>query len=213
MDLRSKQALATFLLKGGANNFCKESRKMFFGKESRKSCASTGRGGRWVIFLLALFFCFSNAQSAQDVRLAWNPSTSLAAAGYFLYYGTEKGVYTNKIDMGNSTTASVSGLQEGQTYYFAVTAYNSSGIESTPSRDVWYITPGMLRLLGKMNIHSMGMEFPVAPGHWYEVQASENMQAWTTIGQTDMATSNAWTQFSDPQAGQFSTRFYRLVLH
>jgi hypothetical protein len=213
MDLRSKKTLATFLLKGSANNFCKESRKMDFGRESRKGCASTVRGGGWETVLLALVLCLNNAQGAQDVRLAWNPSKSLVAAGYFLYYGTEKGGYTNKIDIGSSTTASVSGLQEGQTYYFAVTAYNSSGVESIPSSDISYITPGMLRLLGKMNINSMGMEFPVAPGHWYEVQASENMQAWTTIGQTDMATSNAWTQFLDPQAGQFSTRFYRLVLH
>jgi len=191
----------------------KESRKMFLGKESRKSCTSTGRGGRWGILLLALFFCLSNAPGAQNVRLEWNPLKGLAAAGYFLYYGPEKGAYTNKIDMGNSTTASVSGLQEGQTYHFAVTAYNTSGVESTLSSDVSYITPGLLRVLGTMNIGSMGMEFPVAPGHWYEVQASEDMQAWTTIGQTELATSNAWTQFSDPQAGQFSTRFYRLVLH
>jgi len=163
--------------------------------------------------LLALFLGFSNAPGAQNVRLLWNPSKSPAAAGYFLYYGPEQGVYTNKIDMGSSTTASVSGLREGQTYHFAVTAYNSSGVESALSSDVSYITPGLLRLLGTVNIGSMGMAFPVAPNHWYEVQASEDMQAWTTIGRTDLATSNAWTQFSDPQAGQFSTRFYRLVLH
>jgi len=185
---------------------------MRLGKECRKSCTSTG-GGRWVILLLALIFHFNNAHGTQDVRLAWNPSKSLAAAGYFLYYGPEQGAYTNKIDMGYSTTASVSGLREGQTYHFAVTAYNSSGVESALSSDVSYLTPGFLRFLGTMNIGSMGMEFPVAPGHWYEVQASVNMQAWTTIGHTDQATSNAWTQFSDPQAGQFSTRYYRLVLH
>ena len=163
--------------------------------------------------MLALFFAFNNVQGAQNVRLAWNPSKSLGAAGYFLYYGPGTGTYTNKIDMGNSTTASVSGLKEGQTYHFAVSAYNSSGVESSLSSDVSYITPGFLRLLGTVNIGSMGMEFPVAPNHWYEVQASKDLQAWTTIGKTDLATSNAWTQFSDPQAGQFSTRFYRLVLH
>jgi hypothetical protein len=186
---------------------------MYFGGKSRKSCASTRRGGRWGTVLLALFFCFGNAQGAQNVRLAWNPSRGLAVAGYFLYYGTENGVYTNRIDIGNNTTASVSGLREGETYHFAVAAYNSVGVEGFPSDDVSYITPGALALLGKMNFNSMGMKFPVAPGHWYEVQATENLQAWTTIGRTDMATSNAWTQFLDPQAGQFSTRFYRLVLH
>ena len=186
---------------------------MYFGKESRKSCASTGRGGGWETVLLALVLCFSHVQGAQNVRLAWNSSKSPAVAGYFLYYGAEKGGYTNRIDIGNNTTTSVSGLQEGETYHFAVTAYNSDGAESTPSSDISYLTPGALKLLGKMNFDSMGMKFSVAPGHWYEVQATKDMQAWTTIGQTDIATSNDWTQFLDPQAGQFSTRFYRLVLH
>jgi len=107
----------------------------------------------------------------------------------------------------------VSGLQEGQTYYFAVTAYNSDGVESDFSSEVTYITPGFLSMVGGTNSNLVSMKFPVAWGHWYEIQASEDLQAWTTIGQTGVATSNAWTQFSDPQASQFPMRFYRLVLH
>jgi len=207
--------LAVILLKGGAIGCLTKVVQMDFGKESRKSRASTSRGGRLGIVLLALFFCLSNVHGSQNVRLAWNASQSSTVAGYFLYCGSDNGTgtYTNKIDIGNNTTASVSGLQEGQTYHFAVTAYNSAGVESAPSSDVSYITPGLIRLLGLMNANSMGMEFPVAPGHWYEVQASTNMQTWTTIGQTSVATLNVWTQFSDSQAVQFSTRFYRLVLH
>jgi hypothetical protein len=186
---------------------------MDFGKESRKSRASTNRGGRLGPILFTLVFGFNTAHSAQNVQLVWNASKSPTVAGYFLYCGNENGTFTNKIDIGNNTTASVSGLQEGETYHFAVTAYNSAGVESAPSSDVAYLTPGVIRLLGAMNANSMGMEFPVAPGHWYEVQASPDMQTWMTIGQTGVATSNVWTQFSDSQAGQFSTRFYRLVLH
>ena len=197
----------------GCEWFLEKVVNMYFGKESRKRCASTRRGGGWGKVLLALVFCFNHAQGAQNVRLAWNPSKSLAVAGYVLYYGAEKGGHTNRVDIGNNMTASVSGLQEGETYHFAVAAYNSVGVESAPSGDISYITPGMVRLLGKMNFNSVGMKFPVAPGHWYEVQATTDMQVWTTIGQTDLATSNDWTQFLDPQAGQFSTRFYRLVLH
>lgn len=189
---------------------------MDFEKQSRKSRASTGRSGRWELILITLLFCssiFSSVQGSQNIRLAWNPLQSLAVAGYCLYSGSEQGVYNNKIDIGNNTTATVSGLQEGRTYYFAVTAYNSNGVESAISSGISYITPGLIRLLGKTNFNSMGMEFPVASGHWYEVQASENMRNWTTIGQTDIATSNAWNQFWDAQAGLFSTRYYRLVRH
>lgn len=179
---------------------------MFFGKESRKSCAVQ-------IGLLAAVLLCNNAQCAQNVSLAWNSSSNSSVAGYFLYLGSQAGVYTNRINIGNNTTASVSGLQEGQTYHFAVTAYSSTGIESPFSSDVSYITPGAITLLSPTNYSSMSLEFPVAPNHWYEVQASANMQTWTTIGQTAVATSNAWTQFTDAQAGQFPTRFYRLVLH
>lgn len=185
---------------------------MEFGKESRKSRASTGQGGGWGIVLLALTFICYNTQGVQNVSLGWNSSGS-AVAGYYLYCGTEAGVYTNRINIGNNTTTFVSGLQEGQTYHFAVTAYNSAGTESAPSGDISYITPGKLILTGPTNSASVSMKFPVAPNHWYEVQASTDMRSWTTIGQTPTASSNAWTQFTDPQAGQFSTRFYRLVLH
>jgi Fibronectin type III domain len=189
---------------------------MYFGKESRKSRASTSRGGRSGIILLVLIFCtsfFSRSLGSQNIRLAWDPPKSLTVAGYFLYCGTEDGVYTSKIDIGNNIMTSVSGLQEGRTYHFAVTAYNSAGVESALSNDTSYLTPGWLRLLGVINFGSMGMEFPVAPGHWYEVQASINLKNWTTIGRTGSATSNAWSQFSDSQAGQFPTRYYRLILH
>jgi hypothetical protein len=184
---------------------------MFFGKESRNCCAA--QGGNWEVVLLAAALFCNSARSAQNVSLAWNSLSNSSVAGYFLYCGAQAGVYTNRINIGNNTTASVSGLLEGQTYHFAVSAYNSTGTESPLSSDLAYITPGAITMLSPTNSSSMNMEFPVAPNHWYEVQASPDMRTWATIGQTAVATSNAWTQFTDPQAGQFSIRFYRLVLH
>lgn len=57
------------------------------------------------------------------------------------------------------------------------------------------------------------IQFPVEPGHWYEVQATTDLQSWTTVWQTDVADANVWLQFADPEAGAFSSQFYRLVLH
>jgi hypothetical protein len=57
------------------------------------------------------------------------------------------------------------------------------------------------------------IKFPVAPQHWYEVQATADFKSWTTIWQTGVATSNAWVQYSDPNASAHSSRYYRLVLH
>jgi hypothetical protein len=167
----------------------------------------------WGITLLILSLGLANTHGTQTVQLGWDAPQEPAVTGCFLYYGTACRTYTNRIDTGTNTMATVSGLQEGQTYYFAVTAYNSDGVESDFSSEVTYITPGFLSMVGGTNSNLVSMEFPVAWGHWYEIQASENLRTWTTIGQTGVATSNAWTQFSDPRASQFPMRFYRLVLH
>ena len=73
----------------------------------------------------------------QAVTLAWNPSVpSTNVAGYFLYYGGATGSYTNQLNIGLGTNAVVSNLVAGTTYYFAATAYTSSGLESDYSDEV-----------------------------------------------------------------------------
>jgi Fibronectin type III domain len=182
-------------------------------KSCKKSSTFRGKGRVWGAVLFILSLGLANMRGAQTVQLAWDTPQNSAVAGYALYYGTACRTYTNRIDLGTNTVASVSGLQEGQTYYFAVTAYNSAGVESAFSSEASFITPGLLELVDGGNPNTASMEFPVACNHWYEIQASVDLKTWTTIGQTTMAVSNVWTQFSDPQAGQFPKRFYRLVLH
>jgi Fibronectin type III domain len=76
------------------------------------------------------------------VTLAWDPSLG-NIAGYFLYSGTISGSYSQKISVGNTTMAIVSNLNTGQTYFFAVTAYNSAGLESEYSNQVQYTVPAV----------------------------------------------------------------------
>src|SRR3989475_1991693 len=74
--------------------------------------------------------------SAAQVTLAWDPSTGPGLAGYKLYYGTSSGSYPFSVDVGNVTSHTLSGLLEGQIYYFAATAYDSSRNESGFSNEV-----------------------------------------------------------------------------
>ena len=74
---------------------------------------------------------------AGNVTLAWDPPTTnedgtplTDLAGFIIYYGTTSGDYSQSIDVGNVTTYQVSNLTEGLTYYFAATAYDTSGNES-----------------------------------------------------------------------------------
>jgi chitinase len=57
------------------------------------------------------------------------------------HYGYASGNYSTSVDIGNYTTASVFGLEEGRTYYFAVTAYDVYGNASPFSNEVSYVVP------------------------------------------------------------------------
>lgn len=72
---------------------------------------------------------------AGDVTLAWDPNIETDLAGYKVYFGTAPGTYGTPITIGPQTTYTVSGLAAG-TWYFAVTAYNTSGLESGYSNEV-----------------------------------------------------------------------------
>ena len=96
---------------------------------------STFRFLSLVTFALVLSLFPQNVYSV-DVTLAWDPNTEPDLAGYWVYYGTSSGIYPLSIDVDNLTTYTVSDLEEGQTYYFAVTAYDFSGNESDFSNEV-----------------------------------------------------------------------------
>jgi hypothetical protein len=87
--------------------------------------------------ILFLTLLFSAIDSAAQIRLAWDPNTDADLAGYKVYYGTASEIYGLSIDVGNVTTCTVLGLTQGVTYYFAVTAYDSSDSESGYSNEVY----------------------------------------------------------------------------
>jgi hypothetical protein len=88
---------------------------------------------------------------AVDVTLAWDPSPDASVAGYTVRYGTNSAMRygTNSGDysdfvlaFGGDTTATVPGLIGGATYYFAVSAFTLTGLESDPSEEIGYTVPG-----------------------------------------------------------------------
>jgi hypothetical protein len=94
--------------------------------------------------LVLVFCCFwqIQARAQNDVTLAWNRSLGQDIAGYRLYYGTSSRGRMQTIDVGNATTTTVSNLTAGTTYYFIVTAYDTSNHESSPSNEVSYMVSG-----------------------------------------------------------------------
>jgi CxxC motif-containing protein (DUF1111 family) len=60
--------------------------------------------------------------STNAIGLAWNPSATPEVTGYRIVYGLDSNALTNSVEVGNVTSAIVSGLTPGQTYYLAVIA-------------------------------------------------------------------------------------------
>jgi hypothetical protein len=94
---------------------------------------------------LAAIFLFSFypaiTEATPSIKLAWNANPSQDVVGYVLYYGAVTGTYTNANDAGPTTNAVVSGLIDGVTYFFALTAYNALGLESDFSAESFVEPP------------------------------------------------------------------------
>jgi hypothetical protein len=113
-------------------------RSEFEGKPKRLFLASTLLSG-------TLFLAAASSQAASSVTLAWNPSSGPSLAGYRVHEGASARTYTEIIDVGNTTEATISDLTAGRTYYFVVSAYNPVGVESAYSNEVRFTataTPG-----------------------------------------------------------------------
>ena len=67
-----------------------------------------------------------SAAGTVNVNLTWSASTASNVGGYIVYYGTSSGVYTSSVDVGNTTSTTLTGLQGGTAYYFAVGAYDTT---------------------------------------------------------------------------------------
>ena len=89
----------------------------------------------------AMLFCLSAL--AGSVTLQWSPSMTSGVASYNVYYGGASGAYTNKVSGITTTNATVTGLVNGVTYYFAVTTFNTSGVESKDSAEISYLVPAV----------------------------------------------------------------------
>ncbi len=82
-----------------------------------------------------------------DAPVPSDPSVPLQT-GYHIWYGTQPGVYTNKITIPSPATYyEVTGLTTNATYYFAVSAFNINGDSTNSNEASAPITVNQLKLL------------------------------------------------------------------
>jgi hypothetical protein len=100
---------------------------------------------RWVLFGFFITLLWSTSVLSADVTLAWDPNSEADLEGYGVYFHKDTpgppydlAGYLTLAELNNFHAPSffVSGLEKGGKYYFAVTAYDTAGNESTFSNAV-----------------------------------------------------------------------------
>jgi hypothetical protein len=105
-------------------------------------------GRAFLLLVVAVLMILAGRTGCQAVSvvLQWNPNSDPVPAGYKVYYKSESSSLPfdgtgavegdAPLDVKSATSASVSGLDPAHGHYFAVTAYNAAGIESSYSNIV-----------------------------------------------------------------------------
>jgi hypothetical protein len=107
----------------------------------------------------------AGSAAAASLRLSWEPNQESDLAGYRLHYGTNSRSYTDIVLLGDRTNYVVAGLTAGTTYYFAVTAYNVKGQESSFSNEASWTAPSPVEI---SNLHPGDYQLaPIRVGDYY----------------------------------------------
>lgn len=143
-----------------------------------------------------------------SVDLRWDRSPDSSVTGYRVYYGGASGIYTNSLAVGNVTSNKVQGLFVGVTYFFAVTAYGTNGVESLFSNETIFV-PGLPTVHLRMATNRQAvLTVKGLIGQTYDILATQTFGTWTVIGSVTLGASGSM-DFTDVNAASFPRRLYR----
>jgi hypothetical protein len=180
------------------------------------------QANKFLVAIAATLFiisaCITLTAHAAQVQLAWDaPTINTGLAGYKVYYGQASREYDVSEDARLSTTATLSGLEAGRTYYFAVTAYDTAAQESDFSNEVSMVIPSDdFSLTASPTAVAAGGALSVSwtapagrpPTDWiglYRTGAANTDYLWWTY--TDGAASGTATLAAPTTAGTYVFRY------
>jgi hypothetical protein len=121
-----------------------------------------------LLSVFALFFIIPCLTFAGSISLSWDANKyDDDIAGYRVYYGQGSRAYGSPITVGNVIKYTVGGLTEGKTYYFSITAVDTSGNESNYSAEVFKKVPSSLPPQPGLSLQVSNLT--IGSGKMYEV--------------------------------------------
>jgi hypothetical protein len=166
-----------------------------------------------VILLVALIYNPGKTQgqtlpSSYHVSLAWDAHIDPTVTGYRVHYGTASGNYTSSIAVGSLRTVKIQGLLKDIVYFFALTALNSSGLESAFSNQVSFL-PGLDGIsIQRAANGSIDLNLKGLINQKYEIEATQDLKTWTLINTVTVGDGGS-LKLNDSNAAIFPSRFYR----
>lgn len=133
------------------------------------------------------------------VEMEWDRNPETNVLGYILRRGSAPRIYDVQFNAGNETSVRCDVLPSTR-YYFAVAAYDLSGLESGLSKEVSYVTPATPPLHARLTPAA-----PVtSPAGQFEIEAKDliGFPTWTHFA----SVTNAFLQITATE-----TRFFRVL--
>ena len=139
---------------------------------------------------------------AGDVTVAWDANPEPDISHYELSWGTTSGVYPYS-DTTTETRLKIPNLQDAITYYAVVRAYNTSGLLSPNSQELWFTFDEAKKNIPKGKRHSVtlhiaegGVEFlppnfEMPSNSKRTVMVSENLIDWVELAKIQFLTLQA----------------------
>lgn len=133
-----------------------------------------------------IFGVFSGAEFANgaSVTLIWDASPDEAVSSYRVYYGLSSQSYVGFVETDEGFSATIQGLADGTTYYFAATAVTEDGYESGFSNEVKWTTPPTLEhalAIKAITKFKVVLAAHGAPGEIYEIEVSSDLLVWKRL--------------------------------
>ncbi len=164
-------------------------------------------------------------EAAPPVSLTWNANPEPDVAGYKVHFGTQRGVYSNVIDVPGNTATALPQMLMGSTYYVAVSAYNTAGEEGPRSAEfsVTAAVPSAtldnsFAMTGQGE-GKVGWKYPKSatsvPADGFKVYASEDLTRWTEAGRISPAdasrSDDQWLYFEFPYQATRPRMFFKVA--